>query len=116
MAPHDNSDEYTADEIDETTEERAVWRWRFDELLRTGYPELLASMLASDRRVDLELARRLVARLPAHPSWPPGYCSRPCPRPARRSRPGRPSQITWPVRTGSPGGPRARSRRPVGAP
>jgi len=65
MAPQDDSDEYTADEIGETTEERAVWR--FDQFLRTGYPELLASMLASDRRVDLELARRLVARLACPP-------------------------------------------------
>jgi hypothetical protein len=67
MAPHDDGDEYTADELDETTEERAVWRWRFDQLLRTGYPELLASMLASESRVDLELARRLVARLACPP-------------------------------------------------
>ena len=40
-------------------ESRAVWRWRFDQLRRAGYPETDALLLASDTTVDLELARRL---------------------------------------------------------
>lgn len=57
----------TYEELAGTEEERAVWRWRFDQLVRHGYPELAASLLASDRRVDLELARRLVSRLACPP-------------------------------------------------
>jgi len=48
-------------------EERTVWLWRFEQLVQSGYPELYASMLASDRAVDLGLARRLVAKLACPP-------------------------------------------------
>jgi hypothetical protein len=41
--------------------------WRFEQLVQSGYPELYASMLASDRAVDLDLARRLVGRLACPP-------------------------------------------------
>jgi hypothetical protein len=54
-------------EVEETDEERTVWLWRFQQLLLTGYPELYASVLASRRAVDLELARRLVGKLGCPP-------------------------------------------------
>jgi hypothetical protein len=57
----------TYEETGETAEERLVWSWRFEQLVGNGYPELFASMLASDRAVDLELARRLVSKLACPP-------------------------------------------------
>jgi hypothetical protein len=61
------TDEETYEETEETPEERAVWCWRFEQLVGNGYPELFASMLASARTVDLELARRLVSKLACPP-------------------------------------------------
>jgi hypothetical protein len=58
-------DEYEMTAV--TEEERAIWRWRFEQLLRNGYSEVGALLLASDRTVDLEHARRLVARLSCPP-------------------------------------------------
>jgi hypothetical protein len=54
-------------DTEETEEERAVWLWRFEQLVMSGYPELYASMLASNRAVDLDLARRLVRKLGCPP-------------------------------------------------
>jgi hypothetical protein len=54
-------------EAEETGEERAVWLWRCEQLVRSGDPEVYASMLASDRAVDLDFGAEAggEARLPA---------------------------------------------------
>lgn len=44
------------------SEEQSVWSWRFEQLLGTGYSERSATRLASAKHVDLELARRLIAK------------------------------------------------------
>jgi hypothetical protein len=38
-----------------------VFDWRFEELLRVGFPHDAAWRLASDPQVDIRLAERLVA-------------------------------------------------------
>ena len=42
-------------------EERAVLAWRYDELVRAGYPERVAMLLADRADVDLHRATALVA-------------------------------------------------------
>ena len=67
MFPETDIETEQGTEAEETGEERTVWLWRFEQLVQSGYPELYASMLASDRAVDLDLARRLVAKLACPP-------------------------------------------------
>jgi hypothetical protein len=43
-----------------TTNDSSVWRWRFHRLAASGYPELLAALLAESDEVDVDLACRLV--------------------------------------------------------
>jgi hypothetical protein len=45
-----------------TSEVDAVLRWRFDELVRAGYDDEDAMILAHDRGVDLHLATDLLRR------------------------------------------------------
>jgi len=51
--------------IDE--QELQVFLWRFVQLRVHGYAERVASVLAADLTVDLELARRLVSKLGCPP-------------------------------------------------
>jgi hypothetical protein len=51
-----------------TAEERQVRLWRFDQLVRHGYSDVEASSIASDPRIDLEHARRLVSELGCPPA------------------------------------------------
>jgi hypothetical protein len=46
----------------EDTRDLEVVRWRFEELVRAGYPEFAARELSRRRDVDLELARELMRR------------------------------------------------------
>ena len=85
MFPETDIETEQGTEAEETGEERTVWLWRFEQLVQSGYPELYASMLASDRAVDLDLARRLVgeARLPAGARDPDPALTRPRPDSSR---------------------------------
>ena len=42
-------------------EEKRVWCWRLDQLVRVGYATPDAVAIAGDSKIDLSLARRLVA-------------------------------------------------------
>jgi len=56
-------------ELDErlTAEELQVRLWRFDQLVAHGYAAGAAERIASDTRIDLEHARRLVSELDCPP-------------------------------------------------
>jgi hypothetical protein len=49
-------------EAREVSELEAVMRWRFDQLLRVGYDDDDAILLAVDLNVDLHFAKQLVLR------------------------------------------------------
>jgi hypothetical protein len=44
-----------------------VRRWRFEQLVKAGYPPEDASEIAGDMRIDLDFARRLVQRFDCPP-------------------------------------------------
>ena len=67
MIPMTDTD--AALEQDESIDEQElqVFLWRFVQLRVHGYAERVASALAADLTVDLELARRLVSKLGCPP-------------------------------------------------
>ena len=42
-------------------EAAAAWRWRFHRLVAAGYPEDVATQLAAEESLDVELACRLIS-------------------------------------------------------